>query len=64
MKSGLHAIQKEKITFLLGTPTFLRGFLNKGKKEDFESIRYVVAGAEKTESSFKKKWEEFANCSI
>jgi len=63
VKSGLHAIQKEKITFLLGTPTFLRGFLNKGKKEDFESIRYVVAGAEKTESSFKKKWEEFANCS-
>jgi acyl-[acyl-carrier-protein]-phospholipid O-acyltransferase/long-chain-fatty-acid--[acyl-carrier-protein] ligase len=62
-KSGLNAIRKEKVTFLLGTPTFLRGFLSKGKKDDFLSLRYVVAGAEKSPDSFKKKWEEFACCS-
>lgn len=62
-KSGLNAIRKEKITFLLGTPTFLRGFLSKGVKEDFLSLRYVVAGAEKSPDSFKEKWEKFACCS-
>ena len=63
VKVGLEAIRKEKITFLLGTPTFLRGFLSRGKAEDFESLQYVVAGAEKTEDSFRVKWEKFASCS-
>ncbi len=62
VKLGLQAIRREKITFLLGTPTFLRGFLSKGKKEDVKSLRYVVAGAEKSAESFKNKWEDFANC--
>ena len=63
VKLGLEAIRKEKITFLLGTPTFLRGFLSRGKAEDFKSLKYVVAGAEKTEDSFRIKWEGFASCS-
>lgn len=63
VKKGLEAICEEEITFLLGTPTFLRGFLNKGKKEDFKSIRFVIAGAEKSTDLFKNKWEEFASCS-
>ena len=63
VKVGLEAIRKEKITFLLGTPTFLRGFLSRGKAEDFKSLQYVVAGAEKTEDSFRVKWEKFASCS-
>ena len=62
VKLGLQAIRNEKITFLLGTPTFLRGFLSRAKKDDFISLRYVVAGAEKSPDSFKAKWEEFANC--
>lgn len=62
VKTGLDAIRNQKITFLLGTPTFLRSFLSKGKKEDLESLRYVVAGAEKSSDSFKKQWEEFAEC--
>ena len=62
VKVGLEAIRKEKITFLLGTPTFLRGFLSRGKAEDFKSLQYVVAGAEKTEDSFRVKWEKFASC--
>jgi acyl-[acyl-carrier-protein]-phospholipid O-acyltransferase / long-chain-fatty-acid--[acyl-carrier-protein] ligase len=63
VRAGLEAIRKEKITFLLGTPTFLRGFLSRGKPEDFESLKYVVAGAEKTEDSFRVQWEKFASCS-
>ena len=63
VKRGLEAICQEKVTFLLGTPTFLRGFLSKGKKEQFDSLRYVVAGAEKSSDSFKEKWEDFASCS-
>ena len=41
----------------------MRGFLSRGKAEDFESLKYVVAGAEKTEDSFRVKWEKFASCS-
>jgi acyl-[acyl-carrier-protein]-phospholipid O-acyltransferase/long-chain-fatty-acid--[acyl-carrier-protein] ligase len=63
VKLGLQAIRNEKITFLLGTPTFLRGFLSRAKKEDFISLRYVVAGAEKSSDSFKENWEKFADCS-
>jgi len=62
VKLGLQAIRNEKITFLLGTPTFLRGFLSRAKKEDFISLRYVVAGAEKSPDSFKENWETFADC--
>lgn len=62
VKLGIKAIRNEKITFLLGTPTFLRGFLSKGVKEDFKSVQYIVAGAEKSAKSFIEKWETFANC--
>ncbi len=34
-------------TVLLGTPTFLRGYLRRCNREDFESLDIVIAGAEK-----------------
>ncbi len=57
VKKTIEAISEESATLLLGTPTFLRPYLTKAKPEQMKSIRYVVAGAEKTPSGFAEKWE-------
>jgi acyl-[acyl-carrier-protein]-phospholipid O-acyltransferase/long-chain-fatty-acid--[acyl-carrier-protein] ligase len=63
VKKSLEVIKREKVEVLLGTPTFLRGYLRKAKKEQLESIRFVVAGAEKTPDGFKEDWESLCPCS-
>jgi len=59
---NIRAIYEEKVQILLGTPTFLRGYLKKASAKELGSIRYVVAGAEKSPSSFRKRWESENNC--
>ena len=61
-KLNLKVIQKEKIKILLGTPTFLRGYLKRAKNDELSSIRYVVAGAEKSPEEFRSRWEKEVNC--
>ncbi|MAE53737.1 MAG: AMP-dependent synthetase [Opitutae bacterium] len=61
-KLNLKVIQKEKIKTLLGTPTFLRGYLKRAKNNELSSIKYVVAGAEKSPEEFRLRWEKVANC--
>ena len=56
-KSSIRAIRRGKAEVVLGTPTFLKGYLKKGKPNDFKSVRYVVAGAEKSPSDLIKSWE-------
>jgi acyl-[acyl-carrier-protein]-phospholipid O-acyltransferase/long-chain-fatty-acid--[acyl-carrier-protein] ligase len=56
------AIQAEQVSILLGTPTFLRGYLKKGSSNKFKSLQYVVAGAEKSNIDFIKQWETIADC--
>jgi acyl-[acyl-carrier-protein]-phospholipid O-acyltransferase/long-chain-fatty-acid--[acyl-carrier-protein] ligase len=41
-------IQKEKPTMIAGTPIFFAGYLRESKPGDFESLRLIVAGADKT----------------
>jgi acyl-[acyl-carrier-protein]-phospholipid O-acyltransferase/long-chain-fatty-acid--[acyl-carrier-protein] ligase len=43
----IDAIREEKISTLVGTPTFLRPFLKKARPEELRSLELVVAGAEK-----------------
>ena len=62
LSSSLRAIREEKIDILLGTPTFLRGYLRKAKENDLASVRYVAAGAEKTPPSLRDKWESATSC--
>lgn len=45
-------------TLLLATPTFLLGYLRRAKKEDFASLRLVIAGAEKLKPALADKFEE------
>lgn len=40
-------IQKHKVTLMLSTPTFLRGYMRKCTREQFESLEVLVTGAEK-----------------
>lgn len=40
-------IEQHRITMLLATPTFLRGYLRKAKREQLDSLKLVVTGAEK-----------------
>ena len=39
--------EKYKATVLLGTPTFMRGYLRRVKSEEFATIDVAIAGAEK-----------------
>ncbi len=52
--------EKYKVTVLLGTPTFLRGYLRRVTPEQFQSLDVVVVGAEKMPAdlfdSFEKKF--------
>ena len=62
VKLSLQAIENERIKVLLGTPTFLRGYLRKAERYQVKSIDYVIAGAEKTPHGFKEKWEFKCDC--
>lgn len=47
-----------KATILLCTPTFLRSYLKRCSKEDFQSLEVVVAGAEKLPTKLCDAFEE------
>jgi acyl-[acyl-carrier-protein]-phospholipid O-acyltransferase/long-chain-fatty-acid--[acyl-carrier-protein] ligase len=52
------AIESEKVTVMLGTPTFLRPYFKRAKPSQLASLRYVVCGAEKTPAGFGERWEK------
>ena len=62
LASSLRAIREERVDVLMGTPTFLRGYLRKAKVGDLASVKYVVAGAERTPPPFREKWEKEVDC--
>jgi acyl-[acyl-carrier-protein]-phospholipid O-acyltransferase/long-chain-fatty-acid--[acyl-carrier-protein] ligase len=53
-------IEKYNVSLLLATPTFLRGYLKRAKKEQLASLKLVVTGAEKLplalEEEFRKRF--------
>jgi acyl-[acyl-carrier-protein]-phospholipid O-acyltransferase/long-chain-fatty-acid--[acyl-carrier-protein] ligase len=53
-------IRQEKATLLFATPTFLLNYLRRCEAEDFQTMRFIVAGAEKLKpkliDSFEKKF--------
>jgi acyl-[acyl-carrier-protein]-phospholipid O-acyltransferase/long-chain-fatty-acid--[acyl-carrier-protein] ligase len=61
-KLSLKAIREQKVEILLGTPTFLRGYLNLAKEDDLLSVKYVVSGAEKSPLGFNVQWENKVAC--
>ena len=51
-------VEKHQISLMVATPTFLRGYLKRGKREQFASLKLVVTGAEKLPLALE---EEFRN---
>jgi len=51
-------IQKYKLTLLLATPTFLRGYLRKAEPQQLRSLRLIITGAEKLPLDLAKAFEE------
>jgi len=58
VKKSITAIEEEKVSILLGTPTFLRPILLKAKPEQLSSVEVALAGAERTPAGIARKWEE------
>lgn len=54
---NLQAIREERVSVMLSTPTFLRNYMKKAAPEYLDSLRLVVAGAEKTPEGFADAWE-------
>src|SRR5205809_2513909 len=54
-------IEKYKLTLLLATPTFLRGYLRKAEPDQLRSLRLVITGAEKLPLDLAKAFEDRFN---
>src|SRR6266403_1021745 len=54
-------IERYKLTLLLATPTFLRGYLRKVAPDTLRSLRLVITGAEKLPLDLAKNFEERFN---
>jgi acyl-[acyl-carrier-protein]-phospholipid O-acyltransferase/long-chain-fatty-acid--[acyl-carrier-protein] ligase len=54
---SIEAIEAEKVTAMVGTPTFFRPFLKRALPEALASLKYTIAGAEKTPAGFRESWE-------
>ncbi|MCD4780063.1 MAG: MFS transporter [Candidatus Omnitrophica bacterium] len=51
-------VKKYKASIILGTPTFFSGYIRKCTPEQFQSIRYAIAGAEKFQPKMIKAFED------
>lgn len=51
-------IREEKITMIAGTPIFMAGYLRESKPGDFESLRIIVAGADKVPDWLREAFQE------
>ena len=51
-------IHKYKATLLISTPTFYLSYLRRCSKEEFASLRYLIAGAEKLREQIARAYEE------
>ncbi len=52
------AIEKNRLTVLLATPTFLQMYMRKCPAEQFRSLRLVIVGAEKLRPEIAAKFKE------
>ncbi len=50
--------RSEQVHALIGSASFFRYYLKQIKREDLASLRYVVAGAEKTPKGLHERWKE------
>lgn len=51
-------VERYRATLLLATPTFLRGYLRKGRPEQFRTLRLTITGAEKLPLDLAETFEQ------
>lgn len=55
-------IEQHRVSLMVATPTFLRGYLKRAKKEQLASVKLIVTGAEKLplalEEEFRKRFDK------
>ncbi|HLP17867.1 MAG TPA: AMP-binding protein [Bacteroidota bacterium] len=51
-------IRDEKVTFVVGTPSFLWGYLKKSDPGDFASVRVTLSGADKCPDVLRKGFKD------
>jgi acyl-[acyl-carrier-protein]-phospholipid O-acyltransferase/long-chain-fatty-acid--[acyl-carrier-protein] ligase len=47
-------VREEKVSLMVGTPSFFSGYLHQSEPGDFDSLRVAVAGADKTPDSLRQ----------
>jgi acyl-[acyl-carrier-protein]-phospholipid O-acyltransferase/long-chain-fatty-acid--[acyl-carrier-protein] ligase len=52
------AVREERVTMMVGTPTFLAGYLQKSEPGDFETVRLLITGADKCPESLRAGYLE------
>jgi acyl-[acyl-carrier-protein]-phospholipid O-acyltransferase / long-chain-fatty-acid--[acyl-carrier-protein] ligase len=52
-------VSQYQVTFLLATPTFLQTYMRRCSPEDFGSLQYVMAGAEKLPERVSLAFEDY-----
>jgi acyl-[acyl-carrier-protein]-phospholipid O-acyltransferase/long-chain-fatty-acid--[acyl-carrier-protein] ligase len=57
-KRVAEVVEQEKITVLLGTPTFLKPYFKRVDAKQLASLKYVIAGAEKTPEGLHQHWKD------
>lgn len=57
-KTICEIIREEKVTFVVGTPVFMWGYLRKSELGDFASCRIMLTGADKTPESLRQEFFE------
>ena len=53
-----------KPTFLISTPTFVRGYMRRVGPEQFASLRFAVVGAEKCPEDLRASFEQKYGCAL
>jgi acyl-[acyl-carrier-protein]-phospholipid O-acyltransferase/long-chain-fatty-acid--[acyl-carrier-protein] ligase len=51
-------VQKYKATLLISTPTFYGGYVRRCSAEEFSTLRYAIAGAEKLREQIRRAFKE------
>jgi acyl-[acyl-carrier-protein]-phospholipid O-acyltransferase/long-chain-fatty-acid--[acyl-carrier-protein] ligase len=60
-KTICEIVRNEKVTFVVGTPTFMNGYLRKSEPGDFASCRIIMTGADKTPDSLREEFYQKHN---
>jgi acyl-[acyl-carrier-protein]-phospholipid O-acyltransferase / long-chain-fatty-acid--[acyl-carrier-protein] ligase len=57
-------VREEKVSLMVGTPSFFTGYLRQSDPGDFSSLRVAVAGADKTPDSLRAGFMEKHNLEL